>query len=44
MKKLLLAALIILGAGTALKAGDLLLWYQQPVGSAFDGGGAAFHQ
>ena len=37
MKKLFLAALMILGAGTALNAGDLVLWYQQPVGSTFNG-------
>ena len=29
-------ALIILGAGTALNASDLVLWYQQPAGSAFN--------
>ena len=38
MKKFLLATLIILGAGAALNAGDLVLWYQQPVGSTFNGG------
>ena len=37
MKKLLLATLIILGAGAALNASDLLLWYQQPVGSTVTG-------
>ena len=37
MKKFLLATLIILGAGAALNAGDLVLWYQQPVGSTFNG-------
>jgi len=30
-------ALIILNTGTALNAGDLVLWYQQPAGSTFNG-------
>ena len=42
MKKLLLATLIILGAGAALNAGDLVLWYQQPVGSAFEAAAPPF--
>jgi alpha-L-fucosidase 2 len=42
VKKLLLAALIILGAGAALNAGDLVLWYQQPVGSTFGGAAPPF--
>ena len=42
MKKLFLALWIILGAGTALPAGDLVLWYQQPVGSAAYGTGTPF--
>ena len=37
MKKLFSVAWMVLGAGTALNAGDLLLWYQQPVGSTFNG-------
>jgi alpha-L-fucosidase 2 len=37
LKKLLLATLIILGAGAALNASDLVLWYQQPVGSMVNG-------
>src|ERR1039458_10492313 len=30
------AALVFLGAGAAAFAGDLVLWYQQPVGSAIN--------
>jgi alpha-L-fucosidase 2 len=37
LKKLFLVALMVLGAGAALNAGDLVLWYQQPVGSTVNG-------
>jgi alpha-L-fucosidase 2 len=42
VKKLFLALWIILGAGTALPAGDLVLWYQQPVGSTVIGAAPPF--
>jgi alpha-L-fucosidase 2 len=37
LKKLFLVAWMVLGASAALNASDLLLWYQQPVGSTVNG-------
>ena len=42
MKKLFLALFMLLGTGTALPAGDLGLWYQQPVGGTINGTATPF--